>query len=334
MRGVISDKRKSSYYMRSPPLFIGGFPSGGTDLLRSILNANPSIYLNGEMPFLYHLPRYGYDVNTVFTNENDLGKFRELLLKLDIWNNLQNIDGLPDLNADNSLVDVLRFYFSEEENLIWGNKTPQNSENLAGLEQVFPDANFLIIARDVRDVCLSWRNKWGKNIYLCSHKWRFRMQIAKNVAAELPPERIHFIRYEDLLTNTREVTLGICKFLNVEWSDRMLEHHLHTPVILDGKINYGTKLILSNTEKWKSELSKKKINRIEEIALETMLIFDYQPVYAKHSKELTQAGKLSGKLQDLMAVLFVGNRASQKNTLGDRFKVLLYEIKKQLRNFR
>ena len=72
-------------------LFLCGFPSGGTDLVKTMLNAHPDINLNGEMPFLIDLGDYGYDFGYKFQTLDTVECFKRLLGKLDIWNNLNNI---------------------------------------------------------------------------------------------------------------------------------------------------------------------------------------------------------------------------------------------------
>ena len=60
-------------------LFVGGFPSGGTDLLKNILNAHPDIYINGEMPFLYKLANYGYTEDSIISSEAEYEQFIKIL---------------------------------------------------------------------------------------------------------------------------------------------------------------------------------------------------------------------------------------------------------------
>ena len=73
-------------------LFICGFPGGGTDLVKTILNSHPDVYINGEMPFLKNVIRYGYGENTKFSNISEIAKFQKVLHKFDTWGNIENLD--------------------------------------------------------------------------------------------------------------------------------------------------------------------------------------------------------------------------------------------------
>ncbi len=291
-----------------PPLFIGGFPSGGTDLLKTVLNAHPEIYLNGEMPFLHLLTEHGYSADTVFNTPEEISALTSRLEKYDVFHTLENLshDFTSDLNSDAQLTfsTVLRNVSNKDHARVWGNKTPQNTEHMGMLLDLFPEAYFIIIARDVRDTCLSWRKKWGKSLYLCAQKWRNRMKAVWDRAGAMANPRIIFIRFEDLLENTEEVTKKLTTFLGLDWSANMLEHHMYTQRIFEGKFNYGQPIKATNTGKWKTALPARQVRRIEAIAYDTMQVFGYQVEYAEHYAPIGRIRRFMGKLRDLYAIIF------------------------------
>lgn len=317
-------------------LLVCGFPGGGTDLTKTILNAHPNIYINGEMPFLKSLSSFGYNHTTKFTNYDDIVVFQKLLEGLDTWNNIENIhhNFSIDVSVKGSLTleEVLQICFSKNTFEVWGNKTPQNTENMLILLNLFPKARFLIVARDVRDICLSWQNKWGKNMKWCAAKWTDRMKNAMTVTQNLSQEQYLYIKYEDLLTDTETTCRDICTFLGVSFSERMLEHHKYTLTIVDGKINYGQKIEKGNTAKWRKQISKETIRRIEEIAFNSMKALNYELEIATKEKPILFWETLSGILNDSLALLLVGNRASQQNTFRKKFESIVFEFRK--RSFR
>ena len=312
-------------------VFIGGFPSGGTDLTKLILNAHPEIYINGEMPLLHKLIDHGYGVNREFKTIEEVNKFKSMLKKIDEWNNLENMD----LDVSNwlpiKLEDLLRHWFTKKNVTIWGNKTPQNTENMESLLKVFPSANFIIVVRDIRDICLSCRKKWGKNYYLTSARWATRIKNNFILSKRFEKNQIIYVKFEDLITKTEETTKMITDFLDIQWSPNMLEPHKHVEQLVDGKINYGKKIKPNNTEKWKTELSSRTLRKIESIAYDTLVSFDYQPAYAKGAKKLNLGLKIFGYLQESLAMIFVGNRHSANNSFNDRLKYILLEFKKRQR---
>jgi hypothetical protein len=315
-------------------LFICGFPSGGTDLTKTILNAHPDIFINGEMPLLKQIRQHGYSANTVFKNLDEIKQFQALLHQLDIWHNIQNKnhDFATYLTAVTqlSLIDLLKISFTDKPQKIWGNKTPQNTENILILNHLFPQAYFLIVTRDVRDVCLSWRNKWGKDMLWCADKWAKRMNIGWEVVQTLPANRYKFIRFEDLLANLESTCRQICDFLELPFATQMLVHDQYTAQTIDGKINYGKPVKSENSQKWKNQLTKKQIHRLEEITFDTMKLLGYSPSCAVATRPLTIWEKRHAQLSDLAAMILVGNRASHNNHLAQRLRRFILEIKKQL----
>ena len=317
-------------------LFICGFPSGGTDLTKTLLNAHPDIYINGEMPFLKNLAEYGCRQGTVFTELKEIEEFQRVLKDLNIWGNVENVghDFSADLEIKGKLQldDVLRICFSSCERQVWGNKTPQNTENIAALSRLFPEAHFLIVTRDVRDVCLSWKKKWGKDMIWCASKWANRMAKGWEAAQKLSSERYLFVKFEDILLDTEVVCRRICRFLDIPFSDRMLEHHKYTERKIDGKLNYGQPIKRDNKQKWRERLPDRKVKRIEEIAFDTMKLLDYPVALATHNRPITSWEIWHGRFNDAAALLLVGNRASQQNGIDQRIRSLVFEVKKQLLN--
>ena len=315
-------------------LFVCGFPSGGTDLTKTILNTHPDIYINGEMPFLKNIAGLGYHRSREFTNIKEITTFQSALKKLDPWGNFGNIDHdfTAEIEAKGQLTleEVLKACFSKNSCRVWGNKTPQNTENIDLLLNIFPNAFFLIVTRDVRDICLSWRNKWGKDMIWCAAKWAERMEKGWNITHNVPQDRYLYVKYENILSDTEICCRKICEFLGIEFSERMLEHHKYTTKKVDGKLNYGKKIKKDNKSKWKAQLPYATVKRIEEIAFSTMNVFDYRVEFASREKKITFRETLSGIWNDSWALLLTGNHASRQNTMRQRFRDVSFEYKKQL----
>lgn len=311
-------------------VFIGGFPSGGTDLLKNILNAHSDIFLNGEMPFLYRLP----DHFTFALKENYTIQEAEQILnwlsKHDIWNNLLNIDKVQKniFKKETDLIEKEYFFyhlFSDKNRKVWGNKTPQNTENVKVLFQLFPNCKIIIITRDVRDVVLSWKKKWGKNPYLVADKWNRRMSGISDIANS--NDNVLVIKFEELLNNTVNITDLICQFLNIEWDSKMADYHHYVNQEVSGKINYGKPIIKDNKHKWINLTNQSFVNRIEEIAYKGLQKLNYEIIYAKKPQPISNLYKKYAIIHDATAMIFVGNRAKENNSIFDRFSEILKQLK-------
>ena len=147
----------------------------------------------------------------------------------------------------------------------------------------------------------------------------------------ISPYRYLFLHYEKILTNTEETCRAMCDFIGLPFSERMLEHDKYTNSLIDGKINYGREILPDNRGKWRIQLSQKKIQRIEEIAYETMSIFTYQIMFASGPQPIFASEKLLGYGRDILALFLVGNRARQRNNIRKRTSDFLFELRKRSR---
>lgn len=308
-------------------LFLCGFPSSGTDLLKNTINAHSEVYINGEFPLLLNVAsKYGSMVSA--SAVPDL--VRELQ-GIDIHRNFENPN--PQFEQERLHYSLAHVYGAMLNNKVvqWkGNKTPQNTENINRLKQVFPQAKFILIVRDIRDVALSWHKKWAKDKLLCAWKWNERMKRGYQSLQSLDEGDYLIVKYEDLLNDLENTTRRICEFLGLNFQQRLLEFYKYVDRKLDGKLNYGAPVIQSNTGKWKQQLTSAEIQRIEEVAFETLSLFEYPVSLATEAQSLNPLERISGRGRDLFALLFIGNRAIQDNRWRDRLELISLEIRKRL----
>ena len=127
--------------------------------MKTILNAHPAVELTGELPFL------AGELRTPAPNL--AGRLR----RADVYGNLRAPDpGEEHLSGDPSDV-VMRMLPVTKAGVRWiGSKTPQFAEDIDVLFTFLPHARLILVVRDVRDVALSWRTKWGKSALGCAVK--------------------------------------------------------------------------------------------------------------------------------------------------------------------
>ena len=282
-------------------LFVCGFPGGGTDLLKTVLNAHPKVHITGELPFL---PKVSNDSLQV---REGYKMFTRDLIKHDVFNNLKftlRQEQPEKICKDKPLNDLLYDLLPGNNSQIKGSKTPQFTEHLKELKKVYPNAYFIMVTRDVRDVCVSWHVKWRKDMLLCAHKWQKRMTQGYRSAQN---NNILIIKYEDLILYTPRVIGVICDYLDINISTYMMEHHRFTKSI-QGKTQYGQKIDPTNFGKWRQLLNEKKVNRIEQISYNTMKDLRYTPYIACEEIRLTSSEKMLGAIRDFYSVVFFGNR--------------------------
>ncbi len=302
---------------RTRLVHICGFPSGGTSLLRNIMNSHPEIELANELPLLPQLARR-FDARLPGTR---VLEFAAAMRRGDVYRQLRNatadlsrLAALPSVTAEEVYSTM-----QTQADVAWkGHKAAYNTEDIDQLLHLFPESHFILITRDVRDVCLSWRKKWGKHELLCAEKWRARMLRGCHSIAALPEGRGMIVRYEELLRETETVGRQICQLLDLPFDSRMVAYHEHVPDSADGHKNYGRAIDPSNAGKWRTGLSDREAHRIEEIAYDTMLHLGYQPTSAHTARPISALERAIGLGSDCFATVFIGNRYKSQHRLASR----------------
>ncbi len=118
----------------------------------------------------------------------------------------------------------------------YADKTPSHLVELEMLAEQFPNAQFLHIVRDGRDVAASMVTMdFGASQFTeAARTWRRKIVRAHRVGTALGPHRYHEIHYEDLVADP-ERTLGVaCAFLGLRYEPEMLDYHQRADELLGG----------------------------------------------------------------------------------------------------
>ncbi len=120
----------------------------------------------------------------------------------------------------------------------WAEKTPHNILFTVPLGQIFPDARFIHVIRDGRDVACSlvtmnWANpmtgkKWDyvQNISNAARYWRDVVVLSRQQAEQpMVAGRVLEVRYEDLVFDTAAALRRILDFVGEPWDDAVLSYH-------------------------------------------------------------------------------------------------------------
>lgn len=152
----------------------------------------------------------------------------------------------------------------------WGDKTPEYIDHLPVLQEVFPDAYYIHIVRDGRDVALSVFDRfWGaKNIVTAALEWRHAIDRVRDFSKSIDPERLLDIRYEDLLTQPLQTFERIIDFLKIEDTNGALLEYVDEQA--------RKQLKSSNFNKWKKALTEKQQVAFEHINGDLLAEYGYE----------------------------------------------------------
>lgn len=151
-----------------------------------------------------------------------------------------------------------------------GNKNPDYARQFPLLNQLFPtQAKYLGIVRDGRDVALSIvRRRWGlSSCYAAAKAWTRALSDLSRMQGPLGADRLHVIRYEDLLRQPWETLEGVRQFLGIPPSEAKVE--TAAAEIAEGKkaANFG---------KWRRQMSGKDLRIYEGLAAPWLQTYGYE----------------------------------------------------------
>jgi hypothetical protein len=267
-----------------------GVHRSGTTLLRYILNSHPRIYIPPESDFF---PRFFQKRPNATLDRQDAIKIIETIFKeyrfVQEWQGgipdsktfVDNLSNLKPAFLLNSLYSQYAGQFGAER---WGDKTPVYTSYMDLIIILFPDAQFIHIIRDGRDVALSMLDKWGQkehhiDILYAAESWERRLQKAFVSAAKLDTDHYYELRYEDLVTAPEEVVHKICDFLGESFVLEMIEPHLlgreriqpngfHAPV--------RQPLSPSRINRWRVEMEERDRKIFQAVAYDMLKRLDYK----------------------------------------------------------
>lgn len=208
-----------------PPLFIVGAPRSGNTLLRRVLMASDQIYIPPETyvvgEILHRWPQWSKlkwhektrIIAACFEHHKHFEDF-----EVDSFRAFVRLaDGLPESErTPQAAFDCLYKFMAQEHGFTqtrWGDKTPWNTMFLKDIVKAFPDAYYLHVYRDGRDVVASQVKAEMRDVAQAAQRWtqaNFACQKYLKLAKRQPIQ----IRYESLVRNPE------AEFLKLfEWAD-------------------------------------------------------------------------------------------------------------------
>ena len=244
------------------PIFIIGSPRSGTTFLGECLGTIPEISYHFEPVLIKAAARYIYTQQ--WSGDRATNFYRQVYGWLMRW--------------------------QQDGNLRLAEKTPRNSFVIPFLTEAFPDAKFIHIIRDGRDVALSltrkpWYNNelngsimrepggylcgstprfWVEperdrefattdNIHRCIWLWRRYIEAATEGMNSLSPGQGFELRYEDLVTNPEREATRLLDFMGIDAEDSRTTFKAYL-------INNARQ---DSVGKWQSSLTSENIDSIK-----------------------------------------------------------------------
>jgi hypothetical protein len=230
--------------MMNPYVFIVGCPRSGTTLLRHIVSAHPQIVITPEAHWipLWFEKRRGLTADGLVTPElvSELlahDKFAFFELGRDALMSLVS-SGQP-ISYASFVTGIFDLYGKARGKKAVGNKTPDSARRMDTLHVLWPEARFVHLIRDGRDVALSlisWprvRNKkpgtfptWNDDpVSTAALWWELNVRQGREAGETLGPELYREMRYESLVAHPAQECAKLCEFLGLDYDEAMLQYH-------------------------------------------------------------------------------------------------------------
>jgi hypothetical protein len=267
----------------APFVFVVGCPRSGTTLLQRMLDNHPQLTIANDTHFILRAAKrvLRRDQQPLLTPELVAAVlsyrrfYRMGLDESDVKTAAENCRTYADF--------VSRLYIlrgQKKGKVLSGEKTPDNCRNMLLLHGLFPAARFVHIIRDGRNTALSalnWANeakgpgRWSlwkeDSLATCALWWRWQAGAGERDGQELGDGFYHRVRYEDLVANPESRLEAIAGFLDLPYSESMVNYH-------EGKTRHEPGLSaksawlppVRNLRDWRSDMSTEDAEVFEGIA--------------------------------------------------------------------
>ena len=127
-------------------------------------------------------------------------------------------------DAAEALADLYGCYAREHHKTRYADKTPQHVVHIDLLARSFPQARFVHLVRDGRNVVSSLLDypHGPKRFVDGVEYWRYRVSAGRRSGVRLGPDRYLEIRYEALVDDPEAVLRDLCGFIELPYDARML----------------------------------------------------------------------------------------------------------------
>jgi hypothetical protein len=268
---------------------IVGVPRSGTTLLRMMLDSHSEVAIppeTGFLPALADLPPEADCVEAAC----------EIIAGSHTWPDFQldrealrlALEARSPCTPADAAREFYRLYARRFGKPRWGDKTPTYGATIDRIAALLPEARFIHIVRDGRDVMLSVRNLWfrpGDTIEACAEDWVTRLAQTRALGA-----RVHGyleIAYESLVQFPEETLTTVCRFVDLPYEPGMSSYYLRAAARLDehqARSAADGTLIVSKAQRlanqrlvmeppradrigrWRSELSAVELERFDAVA--------------------------------------------------------------------
>ncbi|MDX6586514.1 MAG: hypothetical protein QOI31_987 [Solirubrobacterales bacterium] len=233
-REVRQAKRAKKLANRPPPMpFVVGVNRSGTTLLRMMLDSHPDLAIPPETHFLPALFKTMLDARkegermtpeqvTAFLVEHR--RWGDFGLDPDVLT--QRFSEMKGMRPKLVLRAFYGLYAENQGKSRYGDKTPGYVKQMGTVQRALPEARFIHLIRDGRDVALSRERRTdAEELSVERHAMIWKRRINRARRQEVRLKHYLEIRYEDLVRDPEDTLRTVCEFIELPYDPAMLTYH-------------------------------------------------------------------------------------------------------------
>jgi hypothetical protein len=180
---------------------------------------------------------------------------------------------------------VFEMYARDQGKSRYGDKTPVNVRNISRLAVLFPEAVFIHVVRDGRDVTMSYLSvPWGpSSLPEAAIYWRLAVENGRRAGQLIGPTRYAEVSYESLVDDPRSMIRGLCDFTHLEFNQSMLRYYERAGLVTRGFRHPQAhenlhRPPIGRIRDWRTQMNRADALMFEALAGRTIERFGYERV--------------------------------------------------------
>ena len=290
-----------------PYVFVVGCPRSGTTLLQRMLDAHPRLAIANDTHFIPRaIEKHGLHTDMRLTPElinyvRDYKRFHRLGVDpADV-----DIVGASSSTYPEFVAGLYRKFSTNNNKPLGGEKTPDYVRSIPLLHYLFPQARFIHIIRDGREVALStmqWANagkgpgrleKWTRSpLAVSALWWAWQTGCGCRDGRPLGDDLYQEVHYADLVADPEPTLARLAKFLGLPNAPEMSRFH-------EGKTRSGSGLSAKSAwlpatpglREFSSELSAEDLSLFEAVAGTRLQALGYELAGGIPSAEISATAR-------------------------------------------
>ncbi len=273
----------------APFLFVVGCGRSGTTLLRAMLDSHPALAVPPESWFVATLGRR-------YERRFDRDRFEVDLLAhgrfarwgLDPEAVSRSIRAADPSDVATAVRSVFAAYAASRGKPRYADKTPGYVLDLPLLARLFPEARFLHLVRDGRDVAASVAaGHFGpSSLHQAALYWARHVERGRAAGGDLGPGRYRELHYERLVSDPAAALQEVCAFAGLAFEPAMLDYPARAAAVVAGTGTPGahhglTRAPTADLRSWRRDVPEPQVALIEALVAPTLEACGYERAHPR-----------------------------------------------------